>query len=206
MVDVSILVSSLALIFSVVAVVLAAMKEGIGLALGFRESEETQTKLKRIKDTMVKEIEKETLDFLKQNGRKEKMDSDITKGILDISANMLYGVLGDKLLEVMTNKAKRFLKRLFVTVLIVLLIVSYFAVYSALGQISESILTFGLIYILLAFVVGFLAYVDAREYFDVRLAFQQLAENPSCKTCEELVSELQKKGISEFEKFIGIIE
>jgi hypothetical protein len=206
MLDLSILISALALVLSVFAVVLTSMKEGVEMALGFRESEATSAKLKRIRDEMVDEIEKETLTFLKENGKKEKMDPEITKGILDISANMLYGVLGEKLLEVMTNRAKQFLKRLIATTLTVLLTVVYFVAYSLLGLISETTLSFGVIYIFFAIVLGYATIDNARKYFDVRLAFQKLAENPSCEKCEEIVNELKGKGMHEFERFIGIIE
>jgi len=206
MADVSLLISALAIIFSAVAVVLTAMKEGIGLALGFRESEETQTKLKRINDQMKKEIDEETLDFLKKNGNKKSMDEEIKNGILDVSANMLYDVLGAKLLEEMANTAKRFLKRVFITALMLVVIIVYFYVYSSLGLISEATLTFGLIYVLLASILGYLTIIDVRIYYDIRLAFQKLSENPSCEKCEEIVKELKGKGVREFERFIGVIE
>src|SRR3990170_2040949 len=153
MLDTSLLISAIAIVFSVVAVILTAMTKGIELALGFRESEATSAKLKRIRENLQKEIEEEAKAFLNECQGKKEIDAEITKAILKISTNMIYTVLGHVLLEEMTNNAKRFLKRLSVTTLTTLLTISYFVVYTSLGLISEITLTFGMIYIVLALVL-----------------------------------------------------
>jgi len=194
---ISISVSIVALVFSVIAIVLTSMKEGIGLALGFRESETTRTKLKNIKDSLEKEVNQQILTFFEENKNKKEIDPKIRESISTIALDNYYTTLGDILLELITRFMSRFLKQLVSIVAMIFLTLFYFVYYASLGVVTDFfIFIFGIVYIILTSSAIYMAIGNAKKYFYVRLAFQRLSEEPTYDRCKELDEWLETKGIS----------
>jgi Flp pilus assembly protein TadB len=187
----SVWISIIALILSVLAVVLTSMKEGIGLALGFRESETTSRQQKKIREALEKEAQNEISKFLEENRDKKKTDPQMKEAISEIARNDYYTTLGDDLLEEMTNASSRFLRGLFVTVVMALMVV-FLLMYS-----TDSIVpVVSIIYVIFPFYTGYATAKNAYKYYYLRLTFQRLADDPTFDTCDVLDDWLKTKGIS----------
>jgi len=187
------LLSVIALIISIVSLIFVGLKEGISLALGFRESEAVERKRSRIKEALRKELEKEVNDFLNEYRSKEAVDEETMDSIVYLSGRIESIDLVDDLMEALTYHANRFLKCLSTTVILVCL--TALTIYFLINNMDTLTTFYTIIFGAATFLQGSGAYSSIRKYYYVREAFQRLSEDPTLDNCEFIGSELEDEGI-----------
>lgn len=199
MADISILISIIAILVSVISVILVAMKEGIALSLGFRESSETASKRQSIQTSLETEVNKSILSFLEKNKDKvnlNQVDDDMKDNIFEIAIGSRYSNFGNRILERMTRTLTLFLEQLTMAIIFTSILAIYAYLYYPFGISDVVMSSVGLLVYFLPFSIFFyFAFNTSRRYFRLRLAFQRLSEKPTIEICNKIDDWLEEKGI-----------
>lgn len=182
----------IALVVSIASVAFIIMKEGIGLALGYRESAATSRRKREIDSKLRAEVRVELRKFLVSLTKKERDDEKELESIVELGQSAYFArSISGKLLEDMTQYMSSALGLLAAT------LASFFATLyigaNADFSMSYDFVAFVLL-VGLAFFAFYMTTKQLKKHYSLRERFVRLGENPSLGYCRELLEDLKKEG------------
>lgn len=183
-----------ALVISIASVAFVVVKEGIGLALGYRESGMTSRRKREIESKLRAEVRNELKGFLYLLTKKERNEEKELEAVIDLGRCAFYArSICSNLLEGMTRYMSSALGLLAAT-----LAVFFLTLYVGLNNpdlSNSSNLIPLIVYAILAFALFYMTTRQLKKHYSLREKFLRLGENPRLDYCRTLVEELKKEGL-----------
>jgi len=186
----------LALVLSIASIVFVGIREGIGLTLGYRESETTQRRKKEIEGHLLEELRKKWKSLMEDVMKSENKEEGIPIEDLEEIGYLCYLARSmiEDMLDTMATYAKTALKNLVYSL--------YFLFATIVWIVNFPEFYMSLDVGLFFFVFAPLTYVNfhwmvknlKRHYF-IRDRFIRLSEKPNLEYCEEVAEELMEKDL-----------
>lgn len=190
------LIAVVALVVSVFTAAFVMIKQGIGLAIEYRESPETSRRKVTIEEKLQDQYGQELTEFLNYCSSRKSLDIkdvNMRNRVIELGQRTRYLNLGTILLEQMTRFSKRFLR----AILISIPFMSATIVFGVSTWETDPLL--GVLFIVPygAATAGFIFLAGSflQKYYFAREKFVALSEDPSLDNCQVIVEEMRKKGI-----------
>jgi hypothetical protein len=181
----------IALVVSIASVAFVIMKEGIGLALGYRESESTSRRRREIESKLRAEVRVELKSFLDTVDKGDRNEAKELEAIINLGrhAHHARSMCGN-LLENMTYYMSSAMTYLAGT-LTVFFLTLYVGLNSPNLSIPENFVPF-LAYVMLTLALLYMTVKQLKRHYSLRVRSLRLGENPTLDYCGKLVEELEK--------------
>lgn len=195
--DLTLLLSSLAIILSIASVVFVIIKIGLGLGLEFVEKPEIRTMKKEIEDNLNKEWVANLKDFL--HGYSEKMEQidheKVSKEVVVLGEKTRHVQIASTLLKVISKIGFDIVKVVIGIIAVsIIMVVTIWAIVSFSLPINTTLgVVIGEASFIFIFGLSIRKYV--RDYMFVRSSFYELSEKTSLEKAGSIMRELENKAI-----------